>query len=79
MQEIQQTVSQAESAGQIPQQAQGALNQAVGTLQREVAGGASVEFGINQLNSALGASGIPSGFVTQVNELIMYLVPQQGS
>ena len=79
VQQIQQTVSQAESAGQIPQQAQGSLNQAVSTIQQEIGSGLSVQRGINELQSALSASGVPSGFVTQLNELIPYLVAHQGS
>lgn len=79
LQQIQQTVSQAESAGQIPRQAQGPLNQAISTLQHEISSGSSVQQGINQLRGALSTSGIPSGVVSQISELIRYLVVQQGS
>ena len=77
--QIQQTVSKAESAGQIPQQAQSSLNHAVSTLQHEIASGASVQLGLNALQKALNSNGVPSGFVTQLNELIPYLVAHQGS
>jgi tRNA A-37 threonylcarbamoyl transferase component Bud32 len=79
LQQIQQTVSQAQSAGQLPQQATGPLNQAIGTLQQEIAGKSSVQQGISQLRSALNTPGVPSGFATQINELIPYLVAGQGS
>jgi hypothetical protein len=79
VQQVQQTVSQAESAGQIPQSAQGPLNQAVSTLQQEIGSGLSVQQGLNVLQSALHANGVPAGFVTQLNELIPYLVTHQGS
>jgi hypothetical protein len=79
VQQIQQTVSQAESAGQIPQQAQGPINQAVSQLQQEIGTGISVQQGMNALQSAIHASGVPAGFVTQINELVPYLVSQQGS
>jgi len=79
IQQVQQTVSQAESAGQIPPAAQGPLNQAVGTLQQEIGSGLSVQKGLNELQSALNSNGVPAGFVTQLNELIPYLVARQGS
>jgi tRNA A-37 threonylcarbamoyl transferase component Bud32 len=79
LQQIQTTVSQAESAGQLPSQAKAPLGQAIGTLQHEIAGNSSVETGISQLRSALQTPGVPSGFVTQINELIPYLVTRQGS
>jgi len=79
LQQIQQTVSQAEAAGQIPQQAQGPLNQAVGTLQQEIGSKSSVQPGVSQLRSALNQSGVPAGFRQQINQLIPYLSMGQGS
>lgn len=79
LQQIQQTVSQAEAAGQIPQQAQGPLNQAVGTLQQEIGAKSSVQPGVSQLRSALNQSGVPAGFRQQINQLIPYLSMGQGS
>lgn len=79
LQQIQTTVSQAQSAGQLPQQAKTPLAQAIGTLKQEIAGNSSVQQGISQLRSALKTPGVPSGFVTQINELIPYLVARQGS
>ncbi len=79
LQQIKQTVSQAASAGQIPPQATGPLNQAIDTLQREISSGSSVQPGIDQLRGALRGNGIPSGFVAQMNELIPYLVERHGS
>lgn len=79
LQQIQQTVSQAEAAGQIPQQAQGPLNQAVGTLQQEIGSKSSVQPGVSQLQSALNQSGVPAGFRQQINQLIPYLSMGQGS
>ncbi|HEU5353694.1 MAG TPA: hypothetical protein VFU65_04510 [Actinocrinis sp.] len=79
LQQIQQTISQAGSAGQIPQQAQGSLNHAVGTLQQEIGSKSSVQPGISQLRTALNESGVPTGFRQQINELIPYLSAGQGS
>jgi hypothetical protein len=79
LQQIQQTVSQAQSAGQIPQQAQGPINQAVSTLQQEIGSHSSVQQGVSQLRAALNASGVPAGFRQQISQLMSYLTVGQGS
>jgi hypothetical protein len=79
VQQLQQTVSGAESAGQVPKQAQGPLNHAIDTLKQEIASGSSVQQGINELRGALNANGVPAGFVSQVNEYLPYLIARHGS
>jgi tRNA A-37 threonylcarbamoyl transferase component Bud32 len=79
VQQLQQTVSAAESGGQIPRQAQGPLNQAISTLRQEIGSGSSVQQGINELRGALNTSGVPSGFVSQVSEYLPYLIARYGS
>lgn len=79
LQQIQQTISRAGAAGQIPQQAQGSLNQAVGTLQQEIGSKSSIQQGLGQLRAALNETGVPAGFRQQINELIPYLSIGYGS
>jgi len=79
LQQIQQTISRAGAAGQIPQQAQGSLNQAVGTLQQEIGSKSSIQQGLGELRAALNESGVPAGFRQQINELIPYLSIGYGS
>ena len=79
LQQIQQAVSQAQGAGQIPASAQGPLNQAIGTLHQEISSGGSVTQGVGQLRQALGAPGLPESFVSQINSLIQYLTAKSGS
>ena len=79
LQQIQQTISRAGAAGQIPQQAQGSLNHAVGTLQQEIGSKSSIQQGLGQLRAALNETGVPAGFRQQINELIPYLSIGYGS
>lgn len=79
LQQIQQAVSQAQGAGQIPASAQGPLNQAIGTLQQEISSGGSIQQGVGQLRQALTAPGLPASFVSEVNGLIQYLSVHSGS
>lgn len=76
---IQKAVSGAESAGQLAGSALTGVNQALGTVQREINAGGSVQAGIYQLRQAAGAAGVPAALTTQIKELIPYLVANQGS
>jgi tRNA A-37 threonylcarbamoyl transferase component Bud32 len=79
LQQVQQAVSQAQAAGQIPSQAQGPLNQAIGTLQQEISSGSSVQQGVTQLRQALNSPGLSQTLVSQINSLIQYLAGSSGS
>lgn len=79
LQQIKQSVGQAEAAGQIPQQAQGPINQAVNTLQQEIGSNSSLQQGISRLLGALNGTGVPAGLRERINQLIPYLTIGSGS